>query len=67
MAVKFWSTFADATKDLGGTHFTENEPLVSGGQRRWPNIIQTATIHDTSQGDVKMRKEDCYGWRVSPA
>lgn len=63
--MKFWPTLAQAVKDLDGTHFTENEPLVSGGQRRWPTHIQTATIHDTPSGDVRMRKVDCYGWRVS--
>ena len=63
--MKFWSTLTQATKDLGGSRFTENKPLVGGGQRRWPNHIQTATVHGTPQGDIKMRKVDCYGWRVA--
>ena len=64
---KFWPSgkLNEAVMDLEGSHFTEHEPLVSGGQKRWPSIIRTATIHSTPSGDVKMHYVDCYGWRIA--
>lgn len=61
---QFWTSLKEATSALGGSHYTENDPLVGGGQKRWPSIIRTATIHNTPYGGIKMRHVDCYGWRV---
>lgn len=62
--IKFWPSvkLADAVRDLGGTHYSLDEPMiVSGGRRLWPDATQWATIHNTPRGNIRM----CKVWHIA--
>jgi len=64
MAIDWSVQFAslkEATEKLGGTHFTEHE-VQRGGARTYPAVMQSATIHGTPNGDVRLEHVECYGW-----
>jgi hypothetical protein len=63
--MEFWRSLDEATKALGGKGYTEKEPLVGNGQKRWPSVVQLAVVRDTPDGDVTLRRVECYGWQVS--
>jgi hypothetical protein len=63
--MKFYTSLEEATEHLGGKGYTEKKPIAVNVQKMWPDVIRLAVIHDTPDGDVTLRRVECYGWRRS--
>lgn len=64
--VKFWPTLQEARQDpdLGAVSIEEDTPIIDG-RMRWPSVTRLATATMPDGSTVRLRRVDCYGWRVS--
>jgi hypothetical protein len=63
--MEFYGTLEEARDALGGDSVKEKEPMYGGASKRWPTIIRTARVSMPDGSIIRLRHEDCYGWRVS--